>query len=215
MKSNYTHTTFVVDRSGSTSNIKDDIIGGYNDVIKSQKEQPGQLTISFHQFDNEYETIYDFVDIKEVKELTDKTFVPRGSTALLDSVARAIHETGKKLASLKEEDRPSKVLVTIITDGFENCSREYNKKSLASLIKDQETKWNWEFAYIGANQDAFSEGHSMGFSNNVNFQASAIGTKKLFAAYSDSLSAARSKVGRGEMGSTYSLSQKDVDDKEV
>lgn len=211
MKKNYTHATFVVDRSGSTSSIKTDIIGGYNETIAKQKQEPGELTVSYYQFDDYFENVYDFVNVGLVAELTDQTFVPRGLTALFDSVAKAIHETGKRLAAMKEEDRPSKVLVTIITDGFENASHEYNRKTLAALIKEQETKWNWEFAYIGANQDAFAEGNSMGFGNTVNFSASAKGTRGLFSAYTNSLSTVRHRVGKDELGSTYSLSQEEVD----
>ena len=197
MKSGYTHVSYLIDRSGSMTSIAKDVIGGFNSFIKEQKNVPGKLTLSFSQFDNEYDILYDFSDIAEVKDIDSRTYVPRGSTALLDSIVKLINETGKKLADMKEEDRPEKVLFIIHTDGEENSSQEYRNaySKIAEIIEHQEKKYNWQFTYIGANQDAIKVGQSLGISKGVNFSATSTGTAAVYNSLNKSVASYRSAVG--------------------
>lgn len=128
VKDNFTAIAMVIDRSGSMSGKEDDVIGGFNTFIQAQKKVPGKAIFTLVQFDDQYEVMYDGVDIQEVKELDRTTYVPRNSTALLDAVGRTISTLGSKLASMGENDRPSKVVVVITTDGFENASREHTRQ---------------------------------------------------------------------------------------
>lgn len=209
MKANYTHVDILLDRSGSTEKIKDDIIGGFNQFISDQKKQPGVMTLTLAQFDDEYEILYDAVSIQDVKPLTNETFQPRSSTALLDSAAKLIIDTGKKLASLPEEERPERVMFVILTDGKENASIEQTKKSLAKMIKRQEDEYKWQFIYIGANQDGFSEGDSMGM-KGFSFKATGKGMKGAYMAMSANLSANR----QASRGTNVDLTQDQIDKEE-
>ena len=121
MKKDYTKIVFVVDRSGSMASIAKDIIGGYNKFIADQKAlKVGTCDVSFYQFDTTYNAVYENTPIDFVKDLDEKTFVPRGGTALLDAVGRTIENVGKQLSNMNENDRPDKILVVILTDGEEN-----------------------------------------------------------------------------------------------
>src|SRR4051794_38923548 len=111
MKANYTHISMLLDRSGSMDSIKDFIIEGFNNFIKEQKKEPGDLSVTLVQFDTEYEILFDFKGIHEIPILNNSIYVPRGMTALNDSWVRLIDETGVRLASYKEQDRPEKVLL--------------------------------------------------------------------------------------------------------
>lgn len=92
--------------------------------------------------------------------------VPRGSTALYDAIGKAISETGSILASLKEDDRPGRVMFVIQTDGQENASREYKSAAIAELIKKQTDIYAWQFQFIGADQTSVLEAQSkLGFSS--------------------------------------------------
>jgi hypothetical protein len=64
---------------------------------------------------------------------------------------------------MKEEDRPGLVVFVILTDGEENSSREYNLQAVRTLITQQKEKFNWDFVFLGANQDAVLTGTTMGF----------------------------------------------------
>ena len=148
MKKNYTHVAIVLDRSGSMGTIKNDIIGGFNQLIEDQKKETGEMTVTLVSFAeaNDYTVIYNRVPIAEVKTLTSNDYRTAGGTALNDSFVRLINETGNDLRSLSEDNRPEKVLLVSITDGEENSSREFAGKEgnqkLKELIKHQEDKYN-------------------------------------------------------------------------
>lgn len=188
MKKDYTKIIFLVDRSGSMSKIASDIIGGYNRYIEDQKAlKHGTCDVSFYQFDTEFDTVYENVNINEVKELTDKTFVPRGSTALLDAVGQTVDSVGKHLASLAENERPEKVLFVIITDGEENSSTKFTTEQIKNKIVHQTDVYKWQFVYIGANQDAWNVGSSLGIGGaaSLTYAATKLGSTMMFNSLSD------------------------------
>ena len=112
-----TDINIVLDRSGSMSSIKADTIGGFNQFLKEQKKNPESARISLYQFDTIYEPVYSDRNLVEAPALTDSTFVPRGGTALIDAVCTTIDRVGERLRSMRPEDRPSQVLIVVVTDG--------------------------------------------------------------------------------------------------
>jgi len=187
-----THIICILDRSGSMSSIMDDSIGGFNMFLKQQRDLPDEATISVALFDDKYELIYDNVDIKEAKDLTKEIWYPRGTTALYDAICKTINGEKAKLAKLGNE-APAKVLVCIVTDGYENASRENTQDHTKSLIKQCE-KDDWNFVYLAAGQDAFSVGQSFGMSvgNTLNYTASADGVFTMSSQLSDVTTSYRS-----------------------
>lgn len=175
-----THIICILDRSGSMSSIISDSIGGFNTFLKQQKELPDEASITVALFDDQYELLYDNIDIKKAEELTNKIWIPRGTTALYDAIGKTINIEKTNFAKLGDE-KPSKVLVCIVTDGQENASREYNIKDIKKLIKKCE-KDNWNFLYLAANQDAFDVGTSFGVSagNTFTFGATSTGTAAMY-----------------------------------
>ena len=140
---------FLLDVSGSMESCRDDTIGGFNAFLADQKATGGTLTLI--QFDHEYQVTCEQSKIDDVKPLTRETYKPRGSTALMDAIGRLIKEW-------KGTSNPS---VVILTDGLENASHKFTKAHIKDLIETK-TKEGWTFAYLGANQDAFSEAGSIG-----------------------------------------------------
>jgi hypothetical protein len=178
---NSTHISIVLDRSGSMVSVAEDTIGGFNQIVGAQREIP-DVTLSLVQFDNEYEVVFNAVPIKKVPTLTARTYVPRGSTALLDAIGRTIVAEGSRLAAMPESERPKKVLFVILTDGQENASREFDRPRIFDMITHQREKYAWEFVFVGANQDAIATATSMGMnaSNASNYSATRGGTKDAF-----------------------------------
>ncbi len=156
---NLTHIAFLLDRSGSMQSIKDDTEGGFNAFIEEQRRQPGECRVTLAQFDNEYEEVYRDVPVGVVQPLH---LVPRGSTALLDSIGRLVTTTGERLAALPEDERPGIVIVGIMTDGHENASHEWTHPAVKALIEQQTREYHWQFLYMGADQDAIEVGASIG-----------------------------------------------------
>lgn len=159
MRQDLTDITVVTDRSGSMSTCKQEAENGLNHFIEEQKKQPGSALFSLVQFDTEYEFLYRGVPIESVARYR---LIPRGMTALLDAVGRAVNETGARLREMAEADRPGLVIFVIVTDGQENSSHEFTKAQIKEMIEHQQKDYAWQFTFLGANQDAFAEAHSMG-----------------------------------------------------
>ncbi|MHA2280200.1 MAG: vWA domain-containing protein [Promethearchaeota archaeon] len=184
MNEKTTEIVFILDRSGSMSRIASDAIGGFNAFLKEQKDLPDKANFTLVLFDHEYNLVYNGVDIKEVEELDDKTYTPRGTTALLDAIGRTVDDVKARLDKSCPtcgcgEKNSSKVLVGILTDGLENASRDYSKTKINELIEAGK-KNEWEFIFLAANQDAIKEGGGLGVSvyNNMNYTFDSQGIRK-------------------------------------
>lgn len=193
MKKGFSVIACVLDRSGSMGSVVDDSIGGFNTFLKEQQKEPGEAKMTMVQFNHEYNIIHDFIDIKEVEPLTNKTYVPAGTTALLDAVGRTIDSLGQRLRNMKEKDRPENVIVVILTDGHENSSKEYAKSAIKEMIEHQQNKYNWSFIFLGANQDAFAEAAQIGIREQFTsgYRGDAIGTTYAYSGMSANVRAIR------------------------
>lgn len=181
--SEYRHYVLIVDRSGSMVPIAKETQNGVRLFVSEQRDIPGRATLSLYQFDHEHNTVHDFVPLRDVPPYT---LTPRGNTALLDACGFAITEVGERLAVMSEAERPGKVIVVIATDGQENFSREYKLPQIRDMITRQREEYKWEFAYIGANQDAFAEAGAMGIAkmSSMDYDATTMGTRSAWSANS-------------------------------
>ncbi len=163
MKPNSSHITFILDRSGSMKSIRTDVVGSITRFIKEQQETVGDCTFTLIQFDdqNPQEAIFDNKPIKEVDFKPD-SYSPRGWTPLYDAVGLAIVKLGQQLQAKPETERPEKIIFVILTDGQENSSKEYTRERVFAMIQEQTKTYNWQFIYLGSNQDAFAVGQSFG-----------------------------------------------------
>ena len=150
MKKNLSEIVFILDRSGSMEGLEADTIGGFNSMMKKQKEEPGEALVSTVLFDDVCEVIHDRVPLAEVEKLTEKEYFVRGCTALLDAVGGAIHHIGNIHKYAREEDRPEKTLFIITTDGMENASHSYTYAKVKKMVERQKEKYGWEFLFLGA-----------------------------------------------------------------
>lgn len=92
-------------------------------------------------------------------------YSPGGCTAMNDAIATAINKIGKWLSEMPEEDRPSKNLIVIMTDGEENSSKEYTLAKVQEMIKHQTEKYNWTFVYMGMDISNAKAANSLGIAN--------------------------------------------------
>lgn len=193
MNNNLTEMVFILDMSGSMKPFTEDTIGGYNSLLNEQKKQDGDANVTTVLFDDRYIVLHDRKNLKDVEDLTTKEYVPCGCTAMLDAVGKTLVSVGKKLADMKEEDRPGNVVVTIITDGEENSSKEYSWKQIQDMIKEQREKYNWLFTFIGANIDVKKVSGDLGIDSRMakKYTASKTGTRSVFKAMCDTMSYSR------------------------
>lgn len=172
----------ILDESGSMSGLEKVSVDGVNETIQTIKssfekspEQKQLLTfVTFsNRGDSDYRTQCNLLPISKVEEFNYANYFPNGGTPLYDTM-------GKALTDLEKEATDSDiVLVTIITDGYENSSREYNQESIKALITRLDEK-NWVFTYIGANQDAVLEAGRIGIHNAMNYDADERGVREMW-----------------------------------
>ena len=171
----------IVDESGSMCVIERQALAGINETIDTVKKMQKmhkdmEQRISLLTFDSGHKTFkYDNVKAESVHSLSSKDYNPCGGTPLYDAIGTAI---SKLNAQTTERDN---VLVTIITDGEENCSQEYNLKMVKTLI-DKMKKQGWTFTLIGTdNLDVEGMAGKMCIDNHLAFTQDDRGTREMFA----------------------------------
>lgn len=149
---------FVLDKSGSMDVIRDATISGFNEFKNDQAREAGEAFFTLTLFDTRFDTVANAVPVSDVYDLTRETYRPDGTTALYDAIAHTMHITDEFVA----KNHPGQVLFVIMTDGQENASREYRRDQIFELIRDRQEKAGYDFIYLGANQDSFAVGDSIG-----------------------------------------------------
>jgi len=205
------HVTFVLDSSGSMSKIEDDTVGGFNTFLTDQQDEEGTASVSLYDFNTHVDTVYDGQPIEEAPRLDDTNYTPGGSTALYDAIATAIKGTDTYLASLDSENRPENVILVILTDGKENAS-ETPQQQIQEQVEYRREEFEWEFLFIGANQDAALTAESVGIDRDksLDMDHSGEGTQAAYESTSDRISQARQEGTTGEFNDVDRQRQQDA-----
>lgn len=196
MNDKLTELIVILDASGSMGRRKRDVIGGFNQLIEDQKKHPDACNVTVINFSSfkEQHIIMSCVPVEQVTTLSENDYRTSGWTALYDAIGSTIDSVGERLSNTNECDRPGKVIVTIITDGEENDSREYTVDRIRAMVTHQQDVYDWKFIFTGANQDAVLEGTKLGVNRGLiaNYQPTSKGYEQTFSGISFSCSALRS-----------------------
>jgi len=185
-ESNYTHISIVLDRSGSMHSTKGDTMGGFNEFLDSQKrDNEGKTTCSLITFSNDFTNVYSMVDLSKAEPLTDNNYITSGGTALFDAWGYEMTTLTSQIAKMSALKRPDRVLFAIITDGIENCSRHYTHKAIMDMVNSHS---DWEFIYLGANQDAIksSKKYGVGKDSSITYKQGA--EREVYRCFSNAVS---------------------------
>ncbi len=178
------YNLIILDESGSMDSIREQAFSGANETLQTiraaQQENPDDhQMISFVTFDSaggrrpDVRTIIDMEKIENVKDLTRDQYEPFGGTPLYDAMGLSITALREHV---KEGDH---VLVTVITDGYENSSCHYTAAMIKELV-DALTAQGWVFTYIGANQDSERVAGGLGIRSTMDFRATVEGSVIMF-----------------------------------
>ena len=175
------HNLIILDESGSMESIKKSIIQGFNEIVQTvkgiAKEFPEQEhLISLISFNGLGQKILHFIDpVEKLEQINDSRYKPDASTPLYDAMGFGFAKLRQVLADTKDFN----VLVTIMTDGEENASKEYNAPAIKSMIEELKQN-NWTFTYIGADHDVDKFARNISIPNSMTFQKNEEGIKGMF-----------------------------------
>ena len=178
---------FLLDRSGSMSGLEEDVVGGFNSFLNTQKNSEGSCSMTVVQFDggDPFEILRDADPVETISELKVSDYTPRGMTPLLDALGQTIEHADTQLASMTGEVDQ---IVAVFTDGLENASRRWTHQALFQLIEERK-KAGWTFVFLGANQDSYATGSQLGLDDGSiqNFRGDKQGMRAAMASFDRSL----------------------------
>lgn len=177
------YNLIILDESGSMESIKSNIISGFNEVIQSikgiEKQFPEQEHyISFVTFNGlGVKTHLENQSVKKIKQIDEKLYKPDSVTPLFDAIGFSVNELKRVL----ENEKGYNVLVTILTDGLENSSKEFSGSQINKIIKDLKLS-DWTFTYIGTGHDIESVAKSISITNTMFFDKNENSIRGMFVA---------------------------------
>lgn len=209
------HNLMILDESGSMQAIYNAALGGANETIQTirsaEREHPDQehrfTFVTFNTRGQWVKTVFDDVPIAEVRDLTVRDYLPDSCTPLYDAMGKAITDLERKV----KEGEP--VLVTVITDGYENASREYCRAAVKAMV-DRLREKGWIFVYIGANQDSKKVSMDLGVYDSMDFSADEEGTNAMWMKHRSASKRLYSRISLKEdnhMGEFFTDEEKSTD----
>lgn len=182
MTTDKVYNLIILDESGSMESIKNATISGFNELVQTiqglEKQYPEQKHyISLVTFNGlGIKTHLDKQPVSSLSQINEKTYQPNSMTPLYDAMGIHILKLRVDLAGMENVN----VLVTILTDGEENASREFSGTQVKKIIEEQKSQ-GWTFTYIGANQDVEKVAASISITNIMKFNANEADVKAMFA----------------------------------
>lgn len=176
------HNLIILDESGSMEPIKKTIIQGFNEIVQTVKGIENQFPeqehfislVTFNGFGNK---ILHFIDpASKLEQIDEKRYKPDSMTPLYDAMGFSF----TKLRKVLENQTDYNVLVTILTDGEENASKEYTGIAIKKLIEELQLN-RWTFTYIGTDHDVEKFVASISITNTIHFQKNEADMKLMFA----------------------------------
>ena len=166
------YNLIILDKSGSMGSIAKAAISGFNETVGSIRSAQERFKDTQEHFvslmifcDCEKTLVYDKVPVAEVKELTSKEYRPCCCTPLYDAMGLSINA----LYNAIKDKEDATAVVTVITDGLENASKEYSGTAIKTLVERMKNEEGWNFAYIGTNQDVQATSASLSIDNHMAF----------------------------------------------
>ena len=178
------YNLIILDKSGSMGSIAKAAISGFNETVGGIRSAQDRFNdtqehfVSLMIFCNcEKRMVYDKVPVAEVKELTSNDYRPCCGTPLYDAMGLSINALYKDI----KDKEDATAVVTVITDGLENASREYSGAAIKALVERMKDEEGWNFAYIGTNQDVQATSASLSIDNHMAFADDDAGMREAWA----------------------------------
>ncbi|MBL7903488.1 MAG: VWA domain-containing protein [Bacteroidales bacterium] len=175
------HNLIILDESGSMQSIKEDIIKGFNEVVQTikgvEKQYPDQehfiSILTFNGLGQKY--LLENMPVSKLEEIDGNRYQPNAMTPLYDAMGFSIQQLRNQLSGAEDYH----VLVTVLTDGEENSSREFDAKAIKALVDDLSVH-NWTFTYIGTEHDVSKSATTISIHNTIIFKKDKADMERMF-----------------------------------
>ena len=157
-----THVIFIIDESGSMSSSATDVRGGFNSYVDQLKTNGNTYSLTAIKFGTKVRPLFANLALNDVPKLTEENYTPLDTTALYDAIGHGMSAAKEQWGTKAKPYGEDPVIMIIMTDGFENASREHTKEMITAEMKKREEAGNWTFTYLGADQDAWSIASGLG-----------------------------------------------------
>lgn len=169
----------ILDRSGSMECIRQAAVEGFNETLAGIKKAQEKFAETQDHFVSlvtfcgcETKKVFDMTPVADARPLSLEDYQPCCGTPLYDAMGITLNAIRKHVKEIED----AVVVVTIITDGMENASREYNGKAIKELVERLRDE-GWTFTYMGANQDSVEVAMKLSIRNSRNFAYTSEGTR--------------------------------------
>lgn len=183
----YAEIAVLIDESGSMWSMRDDAIGGFNSFLAEQRKLPWSANLTVIKFNTKVTQLFEG-PLKDAPELSVGNYTPEGGTALCDAVGSAVAGLRSRIEGLPEADRPSRVVVGILTDGRENSSREHTISDVRRMITEHQEGDGWSFVFLAADEDALTGAEQLGVARDMAFNYGAVGLRGAYQTLSTVIS---------------------------
>ena len=160
------HVYVLIDMSGSMESIRRDVITGFNGLLAEQRaiaDDASRATVVFFDSEEPSRIVCAGVPLREVLELDERSYEPRGGTPLLDATGVLIQRADREATERTDAGLPAEdILFVTITDGQENQSREFGRTDILRMVDERRAR-GWDFAFLSADLAAFDDARSMGY----------------------------------------------------
>lgn len=147
MNNNLHELAFILDQSSSIKDMLDSAEKSFKNLLKKQGKFPGKTNITTSVFGSRYELLFDNLPVSKT-DFSKKLFSPSGVCPLIDSAVKTIDDMGVRLAKTNEDDRPSQIIVSIVTFNRDNASKLHTYEELADQIRIQRDVYKWKFFLV-------------------------------------------------------------------
>ena len=207
MKNKKTYYQLILDRSGSMDDCISETISGFNEQVQMiqslQLRYPEQeFYVSLTVFNQEVSFMQELCRPDAIKELSRHSYIPNGGTALLDAIGMSVTKLHMEIQPEISEGIASAIVV-IITDGYENASREYTHKQISSMISRLEESENWVFSYLGATADAVKVARRMNIRSGNSRSYHKKNTASIYSSLANSMASYAEEKQSGKVKKTF------------
>lgn len=181
MKTEITDIIYILDKSRSMESLRDTTIHAFNGFLQDQKCVPGDARLTLVLFSSDIEVLYNGIPLRAVPLLTRNEYSTSRGTALYDAVCHTIDTVETRILELTEEDKPSRVIYVIHTDGEESASKVYTRDELISKIAVLNESDARDVIFLGASLEAIHDARDFGVAHSMQYEATDTGTINAFA----------------------------------